>query len=192
MDINQFYWILVYVIALYGVASLNLPKYSTFSDSVETVVRDSVGLDTFKTLNFNEVAHKIEINSKSKYIAIEIMTQKFDRLRADFYNIIILFLPFFITMYLSYKTESWFLISLAVIHLALSADTYRVFATYTDSMAQGLSKNEAIEKAVGYERFEYFKEKKIDMFLETWVISAILTILFVAGVQNYDRIMVFN
>lgn len=171
----------MYAISIYGIAKLNLPTGATLADSLETVHRPNQDFSAFKSFNLNHIAEKIEMGSISKYIAINILEQKMKKLYDDFYNIIILFLPFLITLFLAYDTGSYIFITLAVIHFAFGMDTYRIFSGYADSVEAGISSKYALETSLGAEKTAYLKVKKLDMFLETWVISAFFMILFVSG-----------
>lgn len=192
MTTDMFLTLISYIISLYGIAKLNLPEGSSLKDSFETVHRSRQDFSTFKTFNFNQIATEIENGSHSKYRAMDILIQKMNRLDSDFYNVIILFLPFLLSLFMSFQTGSVFFIVLTLIHLALSADTYRIFGEFSKLKEDGFDSVKSAELALGEEKSGYIKAKKIDMFLETWIISAFFMILFVSGLNFCGKIMLFN
>lgn len=171
----------IYVISLYGIAVLNLPILSV-KESLERVIRKDINFSELRKTSIQSVALAIEDGAKSKYTAKDILLIKIDRLNNDFYNIIILFLPFLITIGLAYLYSSICFFVISFFHLYFSFDLYRVFSEFIKLKEQKVVNSDKIlENIMGIDQKRYLDDKKIDLFLETWVINSIFLILFVAG-----------
>jgi len=182
---TELIYLFMYAISLYGIAILNLPVIS-IKESFETVTRNKISFDKIKKTSIQAIASAIEAGARSKYTAKEILFMKIKRLDSDFYNIIILFLPFLISMFVAYQTKSFCIVILVLFHFYFSFDLYRVFTEFITVKEEKPEKTDdkILEEILGKNQKEYLENKKIDLFLETWVINLIFSILFVAGLEK--------